>query len=133
MTLAALLFSVESFAQLDRSKAPEPGPAPKVEMGSYEKFTLKNGLKVIVVENSKRPVVTASLNFYRDPVLEGDKAGLLSIYGDLWSKGTKKHFAGISTRCCLCRRLQSISTTQWTTRKHGTYTVVARPIWQGTQ
>ncbi len=93
LTLAALLFSVESFAQLDRSKAPEPGPAPKVEMGSYEKFTLKNGLKVIVVENSKRPVVTASLNFYRDPVLEGDKAGLLSIYGDLWSKGTKKRSA----------------------------------------
>lgn len=90
LTLAAMLFSVQAFAQLDRSKAPAPGPAPKVEMGTYEKFTMPNGLRVIVVNNDVRPVVNVTLNFLTDDQYEGDKAGLSSIFGDLWGKGTKK-------------------------------------------
>ena len=46
-----------AFAQVDRSKAPEPGPAPEIQLGDYESFTLKNGLKVFVVENNKLPRV----------------------------------------------------------------------------
>lgn len=89
MTLAVLVSCFQLSAQIDRSKAPEPGPAPKIEFGSHEKFTLRNGLRVIVVEDHSRPVVTASLSFLTDPFEEGEKAGLSSIFGDLWGKGTE--------------------------------------------
>ncbi len=91
---AAMLISVMQLsAQLDRSVAPEPGPAPKVELGKHEKFTLKNGLRVILVENHERPIVSVSLNFIYDPFVEGDKAGLSGIFGEMWGKGTKKRTA----------------------------------------
>lgn len=85
---ALLLSSTQLYAQLDRSKAPEPGPAPKVEFGSFNKFTLDNGLRVIVVEDHERPLVSYSINFLTDPFLEGDKAGMSSIFGEIWKKGT---------------------------------------------
>ena len=37
------------------------GPAPKINLGKPQTFELKNGLKVLVVENHKLPKVTASL------------------------------------------------------------------------
>lgn len=76
-------------AQVDRSKAPVPGPAPKISLGKYESFTLKNGLKVIVVENHKLPVVSYNLVIDSEPVLEGDKAGFIDIFGQLLARGTK--------------------------------------------
>ena len=75
-------------AQVDRSKMPEPGPAPKIELGETQSFTLDNGLKVFMVENHKLPKVSFSLQFDIDPILEGDKAGAAQIAGDLLSKGT---------------------------------------------
>jgi len=77
-------------AQLDRSKMPEPGPAPQIQIGNFESFTLDNGLKVFVVENSKLPVVSFSFLFDYDKVLEGDKAGLSDITGQLLKTGTIK-------------------------------------------
>lgn len=62
-------------AQLDRSTPPKPGPAPEVQIGDYEKFTLSNGLTVIVVENHKVPVVSYSLALDVDLPREGEKAG----------------------------------------------------------
>ncbi len=93
ITMAMLLSVIQLSAQLDRTKAPEPGPAPKVELGGYEKFVLKNGLKVIVVENHERPIVSVSLNFLTDPFVEGDKAGISSVFGSMWAKGTKNRTA----------------------------------------
>src|SRR5690606_39679388 len=54
------LMTTGAVAQVDRSKQPEPGPAPKINLGEPESFTLKNGLRVMVVENHKLPRVTAS-------------------------------------------------------------------------
>ena len=72
-----------------RSQAPEPGPAPNIQMGTYEDFELANGLKVIVVENHKLPRVSLQL-FVDAPIIqEGAYAGYVSIAGDLLSKGTK--------------------------------------------
>lgn len=76
-------------AQLDRSKAPEPGPAPKIELGDYEKFTLPNGLTVLVVENHKYPKVSFRMVLDIDPVLEGNKTGMMAITGDLLTEGTR--------------------------------------------
>jgi predicted Zn-dependent peptidase len=75
-------------AQLDRSKLPEPGPAPEIRLGEYESFTLKNGLKVFVVRNTKLPQVSVNLLIDRDPIAEGDKAGYIGLAGELLRSGT---------------------------------------------
>ncbi|MGK6351830.1 M16 family metallopeptidase [Parapedobacter sp. DT-150] len=77
-----------ALAQVDRSQYPEPGPAPQINIGDPATFTLDNGLKVFVVENHKLPRVTYSLVLDRDPILEGDKAGLTSLVGDMLMGGT---------------------------------------------
>ncbi len=84
--ISVFIFSVN--AQVDRSKAPAAGPAPEIKIGDYQSFQLKNGLKVFVVENHKVPKVTYSLTLDNDPVLEGDKAGYVSVTGDLLRAGT---------------------------------------------
>ncbi len=90
LTLILLfVFAVPSFAQIDRSKKPEPGPAPEIHLGKYESFVLPNGLKVFVVENHKLPRVAYSLVINRDPVLEGDQSGYLEATGNLLRTGTK--------------------------------------------
>lgn len=88
VTTALLLAGAQLNAQIDRTKAPEPGPAPKVEFGSFERFTLKNGLRVLLVEDHDRPRVSVEIYFLTDPAVEGEKAGISSIFGELWSKGT---------------------------------------------
>lgn len=75
-------------AQVDRSKAPAPTKAPKIQIGDYSKFELANGLKVIVVENHKRPTLSLQLSIDRDPMLEGENAGYVSLAGQLLSTGT---------------------------------------------
>ncbi|MEX0966693.1 MAG: insulinase family protein [Bacteroidia bacterium] len=74
---------------LDRSIRPEAGPAPEIQLGEIDSFSLANGLKVFVVENSKMPTVAYNLYFDNDPVLEGEAAGYVNVTGDLLSYGTK--------------------------------------------
>lgn len=81
-------FSMAAQVTIDRSTAPTPGPAAKPQIASYESFELKNGLKVFVVEDHKLPRITMSLILDRDPIVEGDKAGYVSIAGDLIGAGT---------------------------------------------
>jgi len=85
--LALLSFAAE--AQVDRTKAPKPSAAREIKIGEYQSFTLKNGLQVFVVENHKLPRVQFTLELKNDPLLEGDKAGYISIAGDLLGTGTK--------------------------------------------
>jgi len=72
-----------------RAKAPEAGPARKIQLGNYSTFTLDNGLEVIVVENNKLPRVAYSLSLKNNPVLEGEEIGYVSVMGQLLSRGTK--------------------------------------------
>ncbi|MFT7204331.1 MAG: zinc protease [Algoriphagus sp.] len=83
-----LMVAVGSFAQVDRSKLPVSGPAPEIKIGEAETFTLANGLKVFVVKNDKLPRVSFTLVLERDPIMEGDKAGLLGIVGQMMMAGT---------------------------------------------
>lgn len=75
---------------LDRSIPPSAGPAPSIQIGDYDKFTLDNGVEVIVVTNDKLPRVSFSLQLDVDPMLEGDKAGVVDLTGQLMRRGTKK-------------------------------------------
>ncbi len=89
LSLAFLfLFTVIGQAQIDRSKQPEPGPAPTINLGKPYTFKLSNGLKVLVVENHKLPRVSASLRIDNPPHLEGDKAGLSSLIASMMGNGT---------------------------------------------
>ncbi len=81
-------FTMTAQTTIDRSSAPTPGPARVPTIASYESFELKNGLKVFVVEDHKLPRISMSLILDRDPIVEGDKAGYVSIAGDLLGAGT---------------------------------------------
>ncbi len=88
LSIFSVALVANSFAQVDRSKAPEPGPAPKIQIKDAQTFDLDNGLKVIVVENHKNPTVSFQLNVDYVPFTEGDKAGNASIAGQLLKTGT---------------------------------------------
>jgi len=73
----------------DRNIQPKPGPAPIINLGKPNTFTLDNGLKVLVVENHKLPRVSATLSIDNKPLFEGKKAGVSSLLGALLGSGTQ--------------------------------------------
>ncbi len=77
-----------SYAQVDRTNAPQPKPAREIKIGEYQSFTLKNGLRIFVVENHKLPRLQFSIQLLHKPMLEGAKAGYVSMAGDLMGTGT---------------------------------------------
>jgi zinc protease len=85
-----LLMTVQTQAQIDRSQRPKPGPAPKVNIGKPQTFTLPNGLKVLVVEDNKLPRVSINMTMDIDPYVLGDKAGLDDLMGAMLGKGSTK-------------------------------------------
>ncbi|WP_073148904.1 M16 family metallopeptidase [Mesonia phycicola] len=82
------LMVVGAQAQIDRSKQPEAGPAPKINLGSPKTYKLSNGLQIMVVENHKLPRVRASLIIDNKPHSEGSKVGVKSIYSAMMGNGT---------------------------------------------
>lgn len=74
--------------EVDRTQAPAPGIAPKINIGTPATFTLENGLKVFVVENHKLPKVSFQLTIDKDPVLENGNVGLADMMGDMLGAGT---------------------------------------------
>ena len=88
LMLGALALVGGMTAQIDRSKAPAPGPAPLIELGTYDLSTLDNGLTLIVVENHRLPLVSWNLTLDIDPVFEGRKAGYVDMAGALMATGT---------------------------------------------
>jgi len=86
--IAVFFMSLGVNAQIDRSQQPKAGPAPKISLEKPEEFELKNGLKILVVENHKLPRVSFSIAFDRDPVLEGEKAGVTALLGAMLANGT---------------------------------------------
>jgi len=86
--IAVFFMSTGVNAQIDRSQQPKPGPAPKISLEEPQEFELKNGIKIMVVENHKLPRVSFNLAFDRDPVVEGSKAGVTSLLGSMLGNGT---------------------------------------------
>jgi len=85
---SVFLLTLTATAQIDRSQQPKPGPAPTISLEKPYEFELKNGLKVLVVENHKLPKVSYSLTIDNMPVLEGKKAGVLQLLGAMLGNGT---------------------------------------------
>ena len=75
---------------IDRSVMPKPGPAPKVNIGKSQSFSLDNGLKVLVVENNKLPRVSFNLTLDNPPVAEGNKKGVRDLLSSMMGNGTSE-------------------------------------------
>ena len=94
--IGALLMAGQTHGQstLDRGKQPPGQPVPTVKLPAIQKFTLPNGLKVLLVENHELPlvafnlVVNAGTEF--DPL---DQPGLSSMTADMMDEGTKSRTA----------------------------------------
>ncbi len=69
---------------------PKPGPAPAINVNKPQSFVLKNGLKVLVVENHKLPRVSFNLTLDNAPYAEGNKKGVSDILSGMLGNGTKK-------------------------------------------
>ena len=89
--IASLLFMSSLNAQVDRSKIPTGGPAPKINLGKPVTKDLKNGMKLILVRNNKLPRVFFNLFLDNPPQSEGDKVGLSGITSSILGKGTKNY------------------------------------------
>jgi predicted Zn-dependent peptidase len=84
-----LLGNQFAFSQEDfRKSAPQPGPAPRIELGTAAQFTLKNGLRVFVAENHKLPRISFQVFVDVPPFLEGEYAGYSDLAGQMLSRGT---------------------------------------------
>lgn len=87
-SLLLTMVALPAVAQLDRSVRPQPGEAREPEIAEYKKYELDNGITLIVVEDHKLPRLSIQLSLDIDPIVEGDKAGMISIAGDLLGEGT---------------------------------------------
>lgn len=88
-TLLLLLICLPLQAQIDRSQQPQSGPAPEIQLEQPQEFTLKNGLRVLVVENHKLPRASANLNIDLAPVFEGELAGVSALLSSMLGKGSQ--------------------------------------------
>ena len=73
---------------LDRAIRPKAGIAPIINIKDSEVFTTGNGITVVLSENHKLPRVSINLVTGSDPKLEGNKAGVSEIAGQLLMSGT---------------------------------------------
>lgn len=89
LLIALLSASAGLSGQIDRSKMPEPAPAPEINLKDARRFDMPNGLKVLVVENSKLPRVSLQLLLDNPPILEGEKAGVQQLAGSLMGNGSR--------------------------------------------
>ena len=86
--IAASLFLTITMEAQDRPQ-PKSGPAPTININKPQSFVLKNGLKVLVVENHKLPRVSFNLTLDNPPYAEGTKKGVSDILSSMIGNGTQ--------------------------------------------
>jgi predicted Zn-dependent peptidase len=78
----------------DRSKPPEPGPAPELRVPAQKKFKLSNGLAVRLVEYRRLPLVALNLVVDAGAARDPEKQpGLASFTASMLTEGTKTRSA----------------------------------------
>ncbi len=80
-------------ADIDRTKQPEPDPAPTASFPDYEQRVLRNGLKVFVIQDDRKPTVTFRLLIKSGSVFDKDKTGLAGFVAALLNRGTERRDA----------------------------------------
>ena len=86
LLLSTLLLSAH--ADVDRTKKPEPGPAPEAAFPDYVTKVLPNGLKVFVIEDDRKPTITMRLVIKSGDALDGGKPGTAGFTAGLLNRGT---------------------------------------------
>lgn len=86
--IVTIFFIGLSNAQIDRSKRPVPGPAPTINLATPQSFSLDNGMKLMVVRNTKLPRVRIQLLIDNPLYAAEDKAGVESILAAMLGNGT---------------------------------------------
>jgi len=81
--------AVPAFADVDRTKKPEPDAAPAASFPDYRTETLPNGLKVFVIEDDRKPTVTFRLIIRSGSIAEGEKKGAAGFVAGLLNRGTE--------------------------------------------
>jgi len=92
-SITALCFTAPLWADVDRTKKPEPGPAPAASFPDYKEVTLSNGLKVFVIEDDRKPTITLRLIVKSGSVFDGAKTGEANFVAALLNRGTEKRTA----------------------------------------
>ena len=82
------IFTTAIQAQIDRSTMPKSGELPEINLGEPDRYSLKNGLKLLVVEDHKLPQVTARLVLDNKPIIE-NKPGTASLLSSMLGTGTE--------------------------------------------
>ncbi len=85
---SAALFTSSLSAEIDRTKKPEPAPAPAASFPDYQLRELANGLKVFVIEDDRKPTVTFRLLIKSGSLFDGEKTGLAGFVAGLLNRGT---------------------------------------------
>ncbi|MFN3385008.1 MAG: M16 family metallopeptidase [Candidatus Thermochlorobacter sp.] len=91
--VALLLVSQTMWAQVDRTKKPDAGPAPSASFPDFSQVTLSNGLKVFIIESDRKPTVTFRLLVKVGSAADGEKVGLADFTAGLLGRGTLKRKA----------------------------------------
>ncbi|KAA3657779.1 MAG: insulinase family protein, partial [Calditrichaeota bacterium] len=89
------ILAVSAFAQKpDRSGPPELGPAASLKLPPLQQFTLKNGLRVYLMEKHNVPLVQVNLYIKSGSVDDSaEKLGLASLTLDMLNEGAAEKSA----------------------------------------
>ncbi len=74
---------------LDRSKRPDPGPAPASSFPDYATIETDEGLTIYVIESDRQPTVTYRLMFRSGGLFDGEKTGLAEFVASMLDKGVE--------------------------------------------
>lgn len=88
LLVALVLASGVNAQQLDPSKKPAPGPVPKAVFPPFTETTLKNGVRVIIVEDHKQPMVWLRTAIMSGSASDGRYQGAASAVAALLDAGT---------------------------------------------
>jgi len=72
-----------------RKHQPKPSIAPEIKFREEKYAALSNGLQIIVVSNHKLPRVSVQLFIDHGLTMQGSKAGVIELTGQLLSCGTQ--------------------------------------------
>ena len=96
MTILLLVITAMSLSaqKIDRTKPPEPAPLPAFKLPSAEEKTLANGLRVVMVEDRRFPLVTVRLGFQAGAKFDPPETpGVSEAVAALLTEGTKSRTA----------------------------------------
>jgi len=91
VSASALVLSLASLplhAEIDRSQKPAPAPAPAASFPDFQIRELASGLKVFVIEDTRKPTVTLRLLIKSGSSADAQKTGLASFVARLLNRGT---------------------------------------------